>query len=48
MVIHDLLTVSLNEAATIDSVINGKGTAATAEDSGTPHTVTTYSNGTAG
>jgi hypothetical protein len=45
VVMHDLTTVSLNKAGTIDHVINGEGSAATAADSGTPHTVTTYSNG---
>jgi hypothetical protein len=47
VVLHDLTTVSLNSAGTIDSVINGKGSAAEAEHSSIPHTVTTYSNGVA-
>lgn len=39
---HDLLTVSLNEAGTIDHVINGVGDPALPTASGTPSTVVSY------
>ncbi len=48
VVMHDLSTVALNKnAGTIDHVIDGQGSAATGTNSGTPQTVTAYSNGTA-
>jgi hypothetical protein len=47
VVMHDLTTISLNKAGTIDHVINGRGTPAVAEEIATPHTITTYSNGAA-
>jgi hypothetical protein len=47
VVMHDLTTVALNtNAGTIDHVINGQGPTASGAASGTPETVTTYSNGT--
>ena len=39
---HDLVTVSLNEAGTIDHVINGVGAPAVPERSGVPSTVVDY------
>lgn len=49
VVMHDLTTVSLNKAGTIDHVINGRGTAAIGGvNDGQPQTVTTYTNGRAG
>lgn len=48
VVMHDLTTVSLNKAGTIDHVINGQGSAAIGGvNDGQPQTVTTYSNGSA-
>jgi hypothetical protein len=48
VVMHDLTTVSLNKAGTIDHVINGQGTAAIGGvNDGVPQTITTYTNGTA-
>ncbi|MEH0109966.1 adenylyl cyclase [Tersicoccus sp. MR15.9] len=48
VVMHDLTTVSLNKAGTIDHVINGQGTAAIGGvNDGQPQTVTTYTNGRA-
>jgi len=48
VVMHDLTTVALNtNAGTIDHVIDGQGPTATGSNSGTPQTVTTYSDGTA-
>jgi hypothetical protein len=46
-VVHDLTTISLNHAGTIDHVINGQGPAATPALSDQAQTVTTYTNGTA-
>ncbi|WP_299953174.1 hypothetical protein [uncultured Modestobacter sp.] len=40
--LHDLLTVSLNNAGTIDSVVNGVGAPARAEQSGVASTVVSY------
>ena len=40
--LHSLLTVSLNKAGTIDSVVNGVGAPARPEASGTPSTVVSY------
>lgn len=49
VVMHDLTTVSLNKAGTIDHIINGQGTAAVGGvNDGQPQTVTTYTNGRAG
>ncbi|MGN6444605.1 adenylyl cyclase [Amnibacterium sp.] len=48
VVMHDLTTVSLNGAGTIDHVIDGQGPAAIGGvNDGKPQTVTRYSNGTA-
>ena len=48
VVMHDLTTVSLNKAGTIDHVINGQGGSVSAGvNDSTPVTVTTYSNGVA-
>ncbi|WP_375481358.1 adenylyl cyclase [uncultured Jatrophihabitans sp.] len=44
VVMHDLLTISLNKAGTIDHVINGVGAAVTPTVQG-PSDVTLYSNG---
>ena len=47
VVMHDLTTVSLNKAGTIDHVINGQGSAAIGGvNDGQPQTVTIYTNGT--
>ena len=40
--LHSLLTVSLNKAGTIDSVVNGVGAPARPEASGSPSTVVSY------
>lgn len=45
VVMHDLVTISLNAAGTIDHVINGVGSAVTPTVQG-PSDVTLYSNGT--
>ncbi|WP_158067171.1 adenylyl cyclase [Tersicoccus sp. Bi-70] len=48
VIMHDLTTVSLNKAGTIDHVINGQGTAAIGGvNDGQPQTITTYTNGRA-
>lgn len=44
VVMHDLVTISLNKAGTIDHVINGVGAAVTPDRAG-PENVITYSNG---
>ncbi|WP_157695487.1 pectate lyase family protein [Nakamurella panacisegetis] len=45
VVMHDILTISLNQAGTIDHVINGVGAAVTPTYQG-PSNITFYSNGT--
>ncbi|MFD1720368.1 adenylyl cyclase [Amnibacterium endophyticum] len=48
VVMHDLTTVSLNKAGTIDHIIDGQGSAAIGGvNDGQPQTITRYSNGVA-